>query len=75
MEPVISDAKEIQDEEGPSCMTAGYVAKASAPLTVRCADSDKVHDIEIADRDPTLNFCRFLFKEGMQILNHFLMVD
>ena len=75
MEPAISDAKEIQDEEGPSCMTAGYVAKASAPLTARCADSDKVHDIEVADPDPTLDFWGYLFKEGMEILNHFLMVD
>ena len=77
MEPVISDARQVRDEQGPSCMTAGYVAKASTALTARCADSDKVHNISVADRDPTLDFCQCLLKnsDGNAILKHFFMVD
>ncbi len=77
MELVISDARQVRDEQGPSCMTAGYVAKASTALTARCADSDKVHNISVADRDPTLDFCRYLLKnrEGNEILQQFVMVD
>ena len=77
MEPVISDARQVRDEQGPSCVTAGYVAKASTALTARCADSDKVHNISVADHDPTLDFCRYLLKnhEGNEILQQLVMVD